>query len=232
MKMPVFQAAARAKAKDRAIKRAKERAEEDKLVHSATSSSEDAAPAKKSAAAPRGRSKTVGAGGTKTKKETTKVALKKKDETVKKGSRTLHDYFSMDTSNSGSASPKKAPPKKKISISDSESEKPKKPLSKSQVVKPVTKKEDTSSEGDVSIDSMSEDDKTEKSAPSKTEKSVASKTSKTDLTEKSDSDYEDSALSDMTDESDIPTPKGKPATRGKSNTKKAVYTVVDSESDD
>jgi len=35
----------------------------------------------------------------------TKVILKKEDEILTKGTRTLQDYFSMDTSNSGSVSP-------------------------------------------------------------------------------------------------------------------------------
>jgi len=213
IKMPTLHANARAKAKQRALQRAKDRENGKEEMSVDESSEESVAVVIKDP--PRSRAKTLGAKSqpatvgpksqpAKSNTTHTKVTLKKKDEIQnKKGTRTLHDYFSMETSNSGSGSPKKKGPSKNTELS--KSQKPPAKRTKS------AKKKSSSSES--------------KTLPS--EVTTQNKTEKTDQTERSDSsvydsrdgsDSEDNAESDSIsvteEESDIvKVPAKKPTTR-------------------
>jgi len=151
VKMPTLHANARLKAKQRAIQRAKDRenGKDEMSVDENSEESPSVVEIKKDSTTKRPKSQTLGPKSGAQKKSTnnsTKVTLKKKDEILTKKGRTLHDYFSMDTSNSASVSPKKKAKKDRISVTSSDS--PKKPsnnnkkstLSKSQVPSSKDKK--------------------------------------------------------------------------------------------
>jgi len=176
IKMPVLQANARAKAKERAIQRAKDRenGKEEMSVDEVSVEEEKTEPTTKTR-----NSQTVSAKSAPGKKKTidntsTKATIKKKDEMqTKKGKRTLHDYFSIETSGDSVT-----PQKKLKEVSSSES--PKKPVTKKNLskslktetskekiktTKPKSKKSKVSTESDSAsyYDSESETAKTDKS---------------------------------------------------------------------
>jgi len=228
IKMPTLHANARLKAKQRAILRAKDRENgKDEMSVDEPSEDSEAIVVKKDTTID--RSKILGPKSAPINKSktnnSTKVTLKKKDEILtKKGTRTLHDYFSMDTSNSASVSPKKKGKKDQISISSSES--PKKPLkdkkstlSKSQVQSTKDKTKQPPKRKKSQSERKSDDSYyyTETSN-GKTDKT--DKTDKTSKTERSDSDSvfdsgdnapseSDSSDSEVTLVSKKPVPRGK-----------------------
>jgi len=240
IKMPTLHANARLKAKQRSLQRAKDR-ENGKDEMSVDEPSEDSAAAsvvvnKKDTTAIR-RSKTLNpksapkSKSTKTNSNSTKVTLKKKDEILtKKGTRTLHDYFSMDTSNSASVSPKKNKGKKdravSISSSSSSSDSPKKPVNK-------TKKSPLSKSQVQSTKDKSKPPPKRKKSQSERKDSDSSyyytetskgKTDKTSRTERSDSDSVfdsgDNAPSESDTDSEVTlvgSKKPPPAPKGNNN---------------
>jgi len=170
IKMPTLQANARAKAKERAFQRAKERenGKSEMSIDKASSLSESESVVITATTKPLSSKSAPGGGNTKkpnstTTTKTTKATLKKKDEIgTKKGNRTLHEFFSLETSNSVSSPEKKS---KKVSSKDnSKISENKKQLSKSQVVenkpknsqKPPPKRKKSKSEVTTKNDSEDE----------------------------------------------------------------------------
>jgi len=237
IKMPTLHANARLKAKQRAVQRAKDR-ENGKDEMSVDEPSEESASAivvvKKDTTI--NRSKTLGPKSAPISKSktnnSTKVTLKKKDEILtKKGKRTLHDYFSMDTSNSASVSPKKKGKKDRVRVSISSSESLKKPvnkksnLSKSQV--PSTKDKTKAPPKRKKSQSERKSD----SSYYYTESSPG-KTDKTSKTERSDSDSVfdsgDNAPSESdTSDSEVTLVSKKPVPRNNNKSDKKTYSESD-----
>jgi hypothetical protein len=240
IKMPTLHANARLKAKQRAILRAKDRENgKDEMSVDEPSEDSEAIVVKKDTTID--RSKILGPKSAPINKSktnnSTKVTLKKKDEILtKKGKRTLHDYFSMDTSNSASVSPKKKGKKDQISISSSES--PKKPLkdkkstlSKSQVqstkdkTKPPPKRKKSQSE-------RKSDDSYYYTETSNGKTDKTDKTDKTSKTERSDSDSVfdsgDNAPSESdSSDSEVTLVSKKPVPRNNNKSDKKTYSESD-----
>jgi DNA topoisomerase-2 len=251
IKMPTQQANARAKAKERALQRAKDRENgKEEMSVDRASEEESVSVVKKDTSRTRSKtlgSKTQGPKSLPVKSNTThtKVTLKKKDEIQnKKGTRTLHDYFSMETSNSTSGgSPKKNSKSKKEKSVSEKSKKPpakKTELSKSQVAatkdknkKPPAKRTQSKrkSESSEYTDGKTlRSDKSEVTTQNKTKRSESD--SVYDSKDGGDSgDDAESESSSITDDSDLSsrTPK-KPVTR--KNAKQPGKKPINSDSDD
>jgi len=255
IKMPTQQANARAKAKERALQRAKDRENgKEEMSVDRASEEESVSVVKKDTSRTRSKtlgSKTQGPKSLPVKSNTThtKVTLKKKDEIQnKKGTRTLHDYFSMETSNSTSGgSPKKNSKSKKEKSVSEKSKKPpakKTELSKSQVAATTTKDNNTKKPPAKRTQSTKRKSESSDYTDAKTLRSDKSEVTTQNKTKRSESDsvYDskdggdsgddaESESSSITDDSDLSsrTPK-KPVTR--KNAKQPGKKPIKSDSDD